>query len=133
SASVPMMMMVRSKTGSGAQPMIQIASGERIAAVISRAKRDEARAAAGTSVMWRDASGGVAVGLDEHLRVGIADPAVAPLARLEVDDRLEEMPPAKIGPQHLGHVNLGVGDLPEEEVRDAQLAAGADEQVGVAG
>src|ERR1043165_2894292 len=124
-----MMPITRSKTGFGAQPMIQIASGERIAAVISRVKRDEARGAAWTSVMLS----GIAVGLDEHLRVGIADPAVAPFARLEVDDRLEEMPPAKIGPQHLGHVDLGVGDLPEEEVRDAQLAAGADEQVGVAG
>src|SRR3954447_12809501 len=113
-----MMAITRSKTGFGAQPMIQIASGERIAAVISRAKRDEARGAAGTSVML---GGGIAVGFDEHLRVGIADPAVAPLARLEVDDGLEEMPPAKIGPQHLRHVDLGVGDLPEKEIRDAQL------------
>jgi hypothetical protein len=32
----------------------------------------------------------------------------------------------------LGDVDLAVGDLPEEEVRDAQLAAGADEEIGVA-
>ena len=47
-----MMKMVRSKMGFGAHPMIQIVSGERIAAVISRVKRDEARGAAGTSVMF---------------------------------------------------------------------------------
>src|ERR1051325_4201743 len=124
-----MMPMTPSKTGFGAQPMIQMATGERIAAVISRAQREGARGAAGTSVM----SGGIAVGLDEHLRVGIADPAVAPLALLEVDDGLEEMPTAKIGPQHLRHVDLGIRDLPQKKVRDAQLAAGADQKVGVAG
>ena len=71
------------------------------------------------------------VGLDEHLRVGFVDPAVAALARLEVDDRLEEIAAAEIGPEHFGDVDLRVGDLPEQEVRDAQLAAGADEQVGI--
>src|SRR5216684_7598616 len=73
----------------------------------------------------------VSICLDEHLRVGLVDPAVAALARLKVDDRFEEIAAAKIGPEDFGDVDLRVGDLPEQEVRDAQLAAGADEEIGV--
>src|SRR4051794_36937005 len=71
------------------------------------------------------------VGLDEHLRVGFIDPAVAALARLKVDDRLEQIAPAKIGPENFRDVNLRVRNLPEQEVGYAQLAAGADEQIGI--
>src|SRR5205085_10594592 len=53
------------------------------------------------------------VRLDEHLRVGFIDPAVAALARLEVDDRLEEIAAAKIGPENFRDVNLRVCDLPQ--------------------
>ncbi len=35
----------------------------------------------------------------------------------------------EIGPQTSGEVELGVGQLPEQEVADALLAAGADEQI----
>src|SRR6266550_1142426 len=65
-----------------------------------------------------------------HLRVGWLYAAVAALARLEVDDGLEQVAAAEIGPEHFGDVNLGVRDLPQQEIRDAQLAAGADQKVG---
>src|SRR5205814_3172999 len=64
-------------------------------------------------------------------RVGRLDCAVTPLARLKVDDRLEEMPFPEIGPQHFRDVNLRVRDLPQQKIRYAQLAAGADEQIGI--
>src|SRR5260221_10478507 len=80
-------------------------------------------------------SGRIPVRLDEKRGIGLTvvpiETTVAALARLEVDDRLEQVTAAEVGPENLGDVNFCVGDLPEEEIRDAQLAAGADEQVGV--
>src|SRR5262245_8383359 len=85
-------------------------------------------------------------------RAGIATTAVASLARstgafpsllllagapeaafalLVVLERAEQLRLAEVRPQGLGHVQLGVGDLPQEEVGDAHFAAGADEQVGI--
>src|SRR5262249_57969280 len=55
----------------------------------------------------------------------------APLPLLEECQRLEVLALAEVGPQRLRDVHLGVGELPEEEVADAHLAAGADQQVGV--
>src|SRR5690606_20832225 len=57
--------------------------------------------------------------------------AEAPLALLEVFQRANELRLPESGPEGLGDVELGVGDLPEEEVRHAHLAAGADQQVGI--
>src|SRR6266540_497624 len=59
------------------------------------------------------------------------DPAVTPFALLVVDDGLKEVSPAEVRPQHVGDPDLDVGDLPEEEVRDPELAARADQEVGV--
>src|SRR5262245_22595864 len=85
-------------------------------------------------------------------RAGIATAAVASLARstgafpfllllagaaetafalLVVLDGVEKFRFAEIRPQRVGDVQLAVGDLPEKEVGDAHLAAGADEQVGI--
>ena len=36
---------------------------------------------------------------------------------------------AEVGPEDVGDDDLGVADLPEEEIRDAAFAAGADEQI----
>src|SRR5207247_1713779 len=72
-----------------------------------------------------------AVRLDEHLGIGLFHSAVPSLARLKIDDGLEEMAAAEVGPQNLGDVDLGVGDLPQQEVRHAQLATGANQQVGI--
>jgi hypothetical protein len=38
---------------------------------------------------------------------------------------------AEVRPEGVGEVELGVGQLPEQEVAQAQLAAGADHQVGI--
>ena len=38
---------------------------------------------------------------------------------------------AEVRPQRVGDPDLGVGDLPEQEVADAHLAAGADQQIGI--
>ena len=35
----------------------------------------------------------------------------------------------EIGPQRVGEIELGVGELPQQEIADALLAAGADEEV----
>src|SRR5215210_5246735 len=47
-------------------------------------------------------------------------------------ERLEgaqELLGREVGPQRLRHVELGVGYLPEQEVRDAKFAASPDHQV----
>ena len=62
---------------------------------------------------------------------GFAEAAEAALAALVVGDGFEQMDAAKVGPEAVGDEDLGVGDLPEQEVGDALLAAGADDEVGV--
>ena len=42
-----------------------------------------------------------------------------------------KMNAAKVRPKALGDEDLGVGDLPQKIIRDAHLARGADQQVGV--
>src|SRR5690606_12170763 len=37
----------------------------------------------------------------------------------------------ELGPQQVGEIKLRVGQLPEQEVADALLAAGADEEIGL--
>src|SRR5215203_6515322 len=63
--------------------------------------------------------------------VGLLDAAVAALTALVVEDRLVEVAAPEVGPEGVRHPDLGVGDLPEEEVGDAQLARRAHQQVGV--
>src|SRR5918993_5709658 len=41
----------------------------------------------------------------------------------------QELLRREVRPQSVGHVKLRVGYLPEEEVRDAQLAAGSDHEI----
>src|SRR5439155_22806231 len=60
------------------------------------------------------------------------DVAEAPLAPLVVEDSVEQVAPGDVGPEHGRHVQLGVGELPQEEVRDAQLARGANQQIRIA-
>src|SRR5262249_26931379 len=50
----------------------------------------------------------------------------AAMALLEEGQRLEELALAEVRPHGVGHVELGVGELPEEEVADAHLAARPD-------
>src|SRR5207244_9298148 len=48
-----------------------------------------------------------------------------------VAQRLLQRAGVKLRPAFFRDPQLGVGDLPEQEVADAHLAGGADEQVGV--
>src|SRR5437867_8694692 len=61
----------------------------------------------------------------------LGDATESSLALLILRERLEELGFPKIRPQRLGDVDLGVGALPQKEVRDAHFAAGADEQIGI--
>src|SRR4029079_1033738 len=62
------------------------------------------------------------------LGAGATEPT---LALLEERQRLEILALAEIRPQRVGDDDLGVRQLPEEEVADALLAAGADEEIGI--
>src|ERR1043166_3300930 len=55
--------------------------------------------------------------------------AIAPLAPGEGGQGSLEMRRREIGPQHVGEPQLGIGGLPQQEVRQPQLARGADQQV----
>jgi len=57
--------------------------------------------------------------------------AETPLAAGEIVDCPLQLGFAEIGPQAFGEVELGIGELPQQEVADAALAAGADAQVGL--
>src|SRR4051812_32444422 len=91
-------------------------------------------AAVRTRFMGRDAGGGSSLepaGGEDVRRLGLVHAAIAALPALEVEDRLIEVPAPEVGPEGVGHPDLGVGDLPEQEVGDPQLARGTDHQVGV--
>src|SRR5215212_8076531 len=60
---------------------------------------------------------------------GILDAAPAPGPGPERLEGAQELRGGEIGPERFGHVELGVGYLPEQEVRYAQLPAGPDHQV----
>ena len=64
-------------------------------------------------------------------RQALVQPAEAPIAALVLADRVEEVLAAEVGPQHVGEHQLAVGELPQQEVRDAVLTRGADHQVGI--
>jgi len=59
------------------------------------------------------------------------DRAEAPIAALVLPDRGEEVGAAKVGPEDVGEDQLGVGELPQQEVRDPILAGGSHQHVGV--
>ena len=58
--------------------------------------------------------------------------AEAPLAALEIGDGRAQIVGAEIGPQRIDEAQLGVGRLPQQEVGQPLLAAGADDKVDVA-
>src|SRR5271155_4798241 len=60
-----------------------------------------------------------------------AEPAVPPLALLKIYQRFQQPHARKVRPQSLGHVNLRVGNLPQQKIADAHFAAGADQQIGI--
>src|SRR5436309_7832993 len=66
---------------------------------------------------------------DRHRRR--LDPAVAAIPLLVGDYGLEQVAPAEIGPQRVGHPDLGIRDLPEQEIADAHFAARPDQQIRI--
>ena len=77
-----------------------------------------------------DLFGGLEV-VEVFVGEGFAEATEAAFAALVVGDGFEEMEAVEVGPEAVGDEDLGVGDLPEEEVGDALLAGGADDEVGV--
>src|SRR5579863_23884 len=73
----------------------------------------------------RDARGRTAGVLRAH------EPETA-FALLVARDGRVEVRRAEIGPENVGEVQLGIGEPVEKEVRNAALAARADDQIGVA-
>src|SRR5208282_1746672 len=61
----------------------------------------------------------------------LAQAAVAAVAFLIVFDPLEQLNAAEIRPQRLRHIDLRIGKLPEQEVTQPHLAAGANYQVRI--
>src|ERR671910_815883 len=61
--------------------------------------------------------------------LGLLDSAAAPIAAREGSDSSAELLGGEVRPERIRDVELGVGDLPEQEVRDPQLPAGADYEV----
>src|SRR5437879_974101 len=60
------------------------------------------------------------------------DPAESPLPPLILEDSLEQVASGDVGPQDRGDVELGVGELPQQKVREPALTGGANQQVRVA-
>src|SRR5208282_81544 len=61
----------------------------------------------------------------------VRDCAKAALAKLVGGERAEELALAEIGPQSVGEIEFGVGELKEKEIGDAQLSRGSNQQVGI--
>ena len=51
------------------------------------------------------------------------------LPALKIQDGPEQLRPIEIRPQSIGDVELGISDLPEQEVADAHFARRADQQI----
>src|SRR5262245_3114735 len=54
-----------------------------------------------------------------------------PRPALELRDRAVEIGRPEVGPEGGRDQELRVGDLPQEEVRDSHLAAGANQEIGI--
>src|SRR5438046_2522418 len=60
------------------------------------------------------------------------DPAESPLPPLILEDGLEQVAPRDVGPEDRRDVELGVGELPQQKVREPVLTGRANQQVRVA-
>ena len=61
-----------------------------------------------------------------------ADGAKSPLASAEIDHGGGEIVAVEVGPHAIGEMELGIGALPEQEIGQPFLAAGADQEIDVA-
>ena len=64
-------------------------------------------------------------------RVVLVQSPVAALALLVLGDALEQMMTTEIRPERGRDVNLGVCQLPQQEVAEPHFAAGADDEIGI--
>src|SRR5262245_87542 len=78
------------------------------------------------------------VGQIDDRRVGalrlaqlFAGAAETAFALLEGSDGRVQRGSVEVGPQQIGEIQLRVSQLPQQEIADALLAAGADEQIGL--
>ena len=53
------------------------------------------------------------------------------MATLEIEQGGFQCIGIEVRPEHIGDVNLGVGQLPEQEIADPVFAAGADQQIWI--
>src|SRR5208282_3866332 len=60
-----------------------------------------------------------------------AEPAVAPLALLEINERLEQPSARKIGPQLFGDVDFCIRNLPEQKIAHPHFPARAYQEIGI--
>src|SRR2546426_11415404 len=60
------------------------------------------------------------------------DPAEPPLPPLVIEDRQEQVAPRDVGPEDRRDVQLGVGELPQEEIGEPAFTGRPDQQVRVA-
>src|SRR5260370_28874648 len=61
----------------------------------------------------------------------VGDCAEAALAKLVGGDRAQKFALAEIGPQRIGEIEFGVGEVKQEKIADAQFSRGSNEQVGI--
>src|SRR5437867_5485353 len=59
------------------------------------------------------------------------DPAEPPLPTLVVEDGLEQVAPRDVGPEDRRDVQLGIGELPQQEIGEPAFAGCPDQQVRV--
>ena len=56
--------------------------------------------------------------------------AVAALALLKGDDRFVQMPLLEVRPECIRDPDLGISNLPEKKIADAEFTAGQDQEIG---
>src|SRR5271169_3448677 len=61
----------------------------------------------------------------------VGDCAEAALAKLVGRYRAQKLALAEIGPQRVGEIEFGVGELIQKKIRDAQLTRSSNQQVGI--
>src|SRR5512135_1338217 len=90
-----------------------------------------ARSNGGPAKMTRARTIGTRTRADTILNSMGSEPAVSSVSPLELNDGLEQVLTAKIGPEGGCDVNLGIGNLPEKEVADPHFAARPNQQVRI--
>src|SRR5262245_16580976 len=117
SPTAVMATMMPEKTQAGLAKISQMRSGIATAAVASLVCNTKRSLSSRRRGRWR--------------RRALGDPTEATLPQLELAQRFEELPFAEVRPQRLGDVDLRVGDLPQQKVRETHLATRPDQEVGI--